>query len=149
MFGMALTSPSPDAEAARQRPRPPLCAGEASMQRFTDLKVWQQAHALVLAVYPLTARFPAEERYGLASQLRRAAASIPSNIAEGSKRTSNPAYAHYLNIAEGSLAETEYQLILSRDLGYAEAAAVEPLFAQIAELARMLHALRKKVEQSA
>ena len=115
------------------------------MQRFTDLKVWQQAHALVLAIYPLTARFPAEERYGLASQLRRAAASVPSNIAEGSKRASNPEYAHYLNIAEGSLAETEYQLILSRDLGYTEAAALEPLFAQIADLARMLHALRKKV----
>jgi len=119
------------------------------MQRFTDLKVWQQAHALVLAIYPLTARFPAEERFGLTSQLRRAAVSVPSNIAEGSKRVSNPEYAHYLNIAEGSLAETEYQLILSRDLGYAAGAAVEPLFAQIAELARMLHALRKKVEQDA
>lgn len=119
------------------------------MQRFTDLKVWQQAHALVLAIYPLTARFPAEERFGLMSQLRRAAASVPSNIAEGSKRTSNAEYAHYLNIAESSLAETEYHLILSRDLGYTEAAALEPLFSQIADLAKMLHALRKKVEQGA
>lgn len=119
------------------------------MQRFTDLKVWQQAHALVLAIYPLTAGFPVEERFGLTTQLRRAAASVPSNIAEGSKRTSNAEYAHYLNIAESSLAETEYHLILSRDLGYAQPTAVEPLFAQIADLARMLHALRKKVEHSA
>jgi four helix bundle protein len=119
------------------------------MQRFTDLRVWQQAHALVLAIYPLTGAFPADERFGLTTQLRRAASSVPSNIAEGSKRASNAEYAHYLNIAEGSLAETEYHLILSRDLGYVKAALVEPLFAQIADLAGMLHALRTKVEQSA
>jgi four helix bundle protein len=104
---------------------------------------------LVLTIYPLTARFPTEERFGLTSQLRRAAVSVPGNIAEGSKRSSNAEYAHYLNIAEGSLAETEYHLILSRDLGYAQPVEVEPLFTEIADLARMLHALRKKVEQGA
>jgi four helix bundle protein len=119
------------------------------MQRFTELKVWQRAHALVLAVYRLTASFPADERYGLTSQLRRATVSVPSNIAEGSKRRSNHEYAHFLNLAEGSLAEAAYQLILSRDLGYATPAAVEPLTAEADEVARMLNALRLKVEQSA
>ena len=117
------------------------------MQRFTDLKVWQEGHALALELYSLTARFPDSERYGLVSQLRRAAVSVPNNIAEGSKRRSKAEYAHFLNIAEGSLAEVEYLLILSRDLGYAKAGTVEPLFARIANMARMLHALRIKVER--
>lgn len=117
------------------------------MQRFTDLKVWQRSHELALAVYRLTADFPTEERFGLTAQLRRAAVSVPANTAEGSKRQSNADYARFLNIAEGSLAETEYLLILGRDLGYATAELVEPLLASIAEIARMLHALRTKVEQ--
>ena len=117
------------------------------MQRFTDLRVWQDGHALTLEIYRLTAGFPSEERHGLVSQLRRAAFSVPANIAEGSKRQTQTEYARFLNIAEGSLAETEYFLILARDLGYLEADAVEPLTAQIDQLARMLHALRIKVQQ--
>jgi four helix bundle protein len=78
------------------------------VQRFTDLKVWQRSHALTLDIYKFTATFPTDERFGLISQLRRAAVSVPTNIAEGSKRQSNPDYARFLNIAEGSLAETEY-----------------------------------------
>jgi four helix bundle protein len=77
------------------------------MQRFTDLKVWQRSHGLTLEIYKLSKPFPGDERFGLVSQMRRAAASVPTNIAEGSKRLSNPEYAHFLNIAEGSLAETE------------------------------------------
>lgn len=117
------------------------------MQRFTDLKVWQRSHALVLELYKLTASFPPDERLGLTSQLRRAGSSVPTNIAEGSKRHSNADYARLLNIAEGSLAEAEYLLMLSRDLGYVATATTEPLLAQVAEIARMLHALRSKVEQ--
>jgi four helix bundle protein len=83
------------------------------VQRFTDLKVWQRSHALTLEIYRFTATFPTDERFGLISQLRRAAVSVPTNIAEGSKRQSNPDYARFLNIAEGSLAETEYLLLLS------------------------------------
>jgi four helix bundle protein len=119
------------------------------VQRFTQLKVWQEAHALVLAIYPLTSRFPADERFGLTSQLRRAAASVPSNIAEGSKRRSTRDYAHFLNIAESSLVEVEYFLILSRDLGYGAARAFEPLLAGIDGLARKLNTLRTKVEADA
>lgn len=88
-------------------------------QRFTDLIVWQKAHAFVLAVYRLTGRFPPDERFGLTSQLRRAAVSIPANIAEGFRRTGQLDKARFLNIAQGSLEECRYYLILARDLGYA------------------------------
>ena len=75
------------------------------MQRFTELKVWQRSHEVTLEVYRVTACFPSAERFGLISQLRRAAASVPTNIAEGSKRQSNQEYARFLNIAEASLVE--------------------------------------------
>lgn len=118
------------------------------MQRFTELKVWQLSHALTLEIYHLTSSFPEDERFGLVAQVRRSAAGVPTNIAEGSKRRSNKDYAHFLNLAESSLAETEYHLILSRDLEYLPSASAEPLFVRIAELSRMLHALRVKVEQA-
>ena len=119
------------------------------MQRFTDLKVWQRSHALVLELYRLSARFPDHERFGLTSQLRRAAMSVPTNIAEGSKRQHPQDYARFLNIAEGSLAETQYLLLLSRDLGYLAADTATPLLTESEEIARMLHALRSKVEHGA
>jgi four helix bundle protein len=115
------------------------------MQRFTDLMVWQRSHALVLNVYRLTTSFPPHEKYGLTSQLRRAVLSVPTNIAEGSKREANREYARFLNIAEGSLAETEYLLMVSRDLGYLPVAMTKPVLAEAAEIARMLHGLRSKV----
>ena len=90
------------------------------MQRFVDLNVWQRSHKFVLAIYQATADFPNDERFGLISQVRRSAVSVPTNIAEGSKRKSRKDYARLLNIAEGSLAETEYLLMLSKDLGYLE-----------------------------
>jgi four helix bundle protein len=119
------------------------------MQRFTDLEVWQRSHVLVLELYRATGRLLAEERFGLRAQLRRSAISVPTNIAEGSKRQSNAQYARFLDIAEASLAETEYLLILSQDLGYLDAEQVKPLANQVAEIARMLHALRTKVAQAA
>jgi four helix bundle protein len=101
------------------------------MQRFTDLKVWQRSHELTLEVYRVTASFPSAERFGLISQLRRAAASVPTNIAEGSKRQSNQEYARFLNIAEGSLVETEYLLMLSRDLGFLARDSSEALLKEV------------------
>ena len=117
------------------------------MQRFTDLKVWQRSHALVLQIYRITADFPAEERFGLIAQLRRAALSVSTNIAEGSKRQGYQEYARFLNIAQGSLAETAYLLLVSRDLLFAAAETIQPLLDEEAdEIARMLHVLRKVVK---
>jgi four helix bundle protein len=115
------------------------------MQRFTELKVWQRSHALVLQIYRLTRSFPPEERYGLTSQLRRSALSVPTNIAEGSKRLTSVEYARFLNIAEGFLAETEYLLMVSRDLQYLSNDAVKPMFSEADEIAKMLNGLRSKV----
>jgi four helix bundle protein len=120
-----------------------------AMQRFTELKVWQRSHMLALEVYRVTPSFPSTERFGLISQLRRAAASIPTNIAEGSKRESNQEYARFLNIAEGSLAETEYLVMLSRDLGFLGRDSAVQLLKEITEIARMLNALKKKVAEFA
>ena len=119
------------------------------MQRFKELKVWQRSHALVLRIYAATKSFPAEERFGITSQLRRAAASVPTNVAEGSKRRSKTDCAHFLNIAEGSLAETEYLVILSRDLQYLESAIADPMLAEVDEIAAMLHVLRARVQPTA
>ena len=119
------------------------------MQRFTELKVWQRSHALVLELYRLTTAMPAEERFGLVSQLRRAAVSVPTNIAEGSKREGRQDYARFLNIAEGSLVETEYLLMLSRDLGYLSADVAQSPLGEIREIAAMLNNLRARVEHRA
>jgi four helix bundle protein len=116
------------------------------MQRFTELKVWQRSHALTLRIYRLTKELPADEKYGLVAQLRRAAVSVPTNIAEGSKREGNQDFARFLNIAEGSLFEAEYLIMLSRDLEYLTPPLVAPLLAEIKEIATMLHYLRIKVE---
>ena len=87
---------------------------------FRDLVVWQKAREFVLMVYALTAVFPKQETYGLASQMRRAAASIPANIAEGFRRRGKSDKARFMNLAEGSLEESRYYLILSQDLGYGD-----------------------------
>jgi four helix bundle protein len=117
------------------------------MQHFTNLKVWQRSHGLVLELYRLTSGFPPEERFGLTSQLRRAAVSVPTNIAEGSKRRSRLDYAHFLNLAEASAAEAEYLLLLSRDLHYLSTDQADLHQREISEISRMLFALRDKVEK--
>lgn len=116
------------------------------MQRFTNLKVWERSHALVLGLYQASARLPKDGVFGETAQLRRAAVSIPANIAEGSKRKSNKEYAHLLNVAEGSLAEAEYLLLLSRGLGYVDPPAAQSLLAELTEVASMLSTLRQRVE---
>ena len=98
--------------------RPGVSVPRQPAKSFEDLVVWQKAHQLVLAIYRVTRGFPLDERFGLSSQLRRAASSITANIAEGFRRDSSRDKARILNIAEGSLAETHNFLILARDLGY-------------------------------
>jgi four helix bundle protein len=116
------------------------------MQNFRDLKGWQGSHALALEIYRLTKSFPAEERYCLVTQLRRAAVSVPTNLAEGAKRQTRPDYARFINIAEGSLAETEYLVTLSKALGYVSDRAAEAPLAEMGLISRMLNSLREKVE---
>jgi len=83
-----------------------------------ELKVWQEAMALVKIIYEISKAFPAEEIYGLKSQIRRAAVSIPSNIAEGAARTGSKEFLQYLSISRGSLSEVETQILIAKDLGY-------------------------------
>lgn len=104
---------------------------------FQDLLVWQKAHAFVLEVYGLTATFPKSETYGLALQMRRAAVSIPANIAEGFRRRGKPDKARFLNIAEGSVEECRYFLILTKDLGYGDS---QTLSAALEEVSKLLGA---------
>jgi len=119
------------------------------MQHFNKLQVWQRSHKMVLALYWATRSFPSDERFGLISQLRRAALSVPTNIAEGSRKAAPKDYARFLNIAEGSLGETEYLVMLSRDLDYLPSESTASLLAEIKELASMLHGLRKTVQRDA
>ena len=106
-------------------------------QTFQELEVWQKAHALVLAVYRLTRSFPRDELYGLTSQLRRAAMSVPANIAEGFVKRGRSDKLRFYNIAQGSLEEARYFLILAHDLEYGDAL---PLLEQVDEVCRMLQA---------
>ncbi len=115
------------------------------MQNFKDLKVWEKAHQFTLKVYEVSRLFPREEIYGLTSQLRRAASSIPSTIAEGCGKNSQTEFAHYLNIALGSANESEYFLILANDLGYIEQKDFVPLSVSINEIKAMLISLISKV----
>ena len=116
------------------------------MQTFRDLKVWQQAHQLVLEVYRVTSEFPTEERYGLMTQMRRAGISIAANITEGHRRRSKIDFLHFLNMAHGSLDELAYYCILAPDLGYVTHLRVRRCAAMAEEVGRMLTGLQSHVK---
>ncbi len=109
---------------------------------FRDLAVWQKAHTFVLGVYRLTQSFPKEEKFGLVSQMRRAAVSVPANIAEGFRKRGKADKVRYLNIAEGSLEESRYYLILAADLRYGQS---EPLMANLEEVSKLLTAYARPI----
>ena len=109
---------------------------------FEDLAVWQKAHRWVLEIYKITRRFPREEMFVLTAQFRRAAISIPANIAEGFIKRGAADRARFYNIAQGSLEESRYYLILARDLGYADAQ--QPM-AMLEEVSRMLRSYTRAV----
>jgi four helix bundle protein len=111
---------------------------EGVMKDFRQLKVWEKAHAFVLEIYRITARFPKEEMYGLTSQLRRSAGSISTNIAEGCGRGSDAELARFVQISMGSACEAEYQLLLAHDLGFIADPDHEELSQDITEVKRML-----------
>jgi four helix bundle protein len=115
------------------------------MKDFRELKVWQKAHDLTLETYRATKAFPTEERFGLTAQVRRSAASIAANIAEGCGRDGDPEFARFLSIAMGSASETEYHLLLARDLGLIPAADYDRLVGIVQEVKRMLTALIRKL----
>lgn len=118
---------------------------EVVIKTFRDLRVWEKAHKLVLEIYKVTKSFPVEEKYGLVSQLRRSSASIPTNIAEGFKRKSKKDYAHFINIADGSLEETKYLLILTHDLGFLKLEDFDRLNQMSDEIGKMLHRFYSKL----
>ena len=120
-----------------ERLSPFMPAPRVAARTFQDLVVWRKAHELVLAVYSFTADFPKEETYGLALQMRRAAVSVPANIAEGFRRRGKADKARYMNMAEGSLEESRYYLILAQDLGYGD---TSRLTTSLDEVSRLLNA---------
>ena len=109
---------------------------------FRDLTVWRRAHEFVLAVYEFTKAFPKHETYGLVSQVRRAAVSIPANIAEGFRKRGHADKVRFMNIAEGSAEQSRYYLILAKDLGYGQ---TKGLMDKLEEVSRLLNAYSKAI----
>jgi len=116
------------------------------LKSFKELKVWQKSYKLCLHIYKVTKLFPKDEMYGLTSQIRRSAVSIPSNIAEGYGRKTTLEYVRFLYIAYGSVCELETQTMLSGDLDYVGKSRLQKLRAEIGDVERMLKALIKSLE---
>jgi four helix bundle protein len=116
---------------------------------YKDLLVWKKGIELVKEIYRMTKPFPTDERFGLVSQMRRAAVSIPSNIAEGQARKTTGEFVQFLSQAEGSLAELDTQLILAVELGYSNTTQVASATGLVSELKRMLNALRRALLKAA
>jgi four helix bundle protein len=113
---------------------------------FRELKVWQRSHALTLTIYRLTKKFPQDELFGLTSQIRRASASIPANIAEGCGRDGDAELKRFLNIALGSACELDYHVLLATELGYVEATEAAALAPEVFEIRQMLGAFIQKLK---
>ena len=115
-------------------------------KRFEDLEVWKKSHELVLKIYHITKDYPSEEKFGLVSQMRRSAVSIPANIAEGFKKRSVKDKSNFYNIAQGSVEELKYYLILSKDLGYCND--TNKLNESIETIGKMLYGLIRSIQKS-
>jgi four helix bundle protein len=119
--------------------------GKQIIRNYRDLLVWQKAMSLVEAIYELTHCFPVDERFGLVAQIRRAAVSIPSNIAEGQARKSTREFVQFISHAEGSLAEVDTQLTLGTRLGFCKTGESGEIFSRIEEIRKMLMSLRARL----
>ena len=117
------------------------------LKKFADLDLWKVAHQLSLTIYRLTCRFPKHEAYGLTSQMRRCAVSVPSNVAEGWGRRSTKDFLRHLAIANGSLEELRYFLILARDLDYCAYDDIAALNADVDRIGAMITALEKSLQK--
>jgi len=115
------------------------------VQDYRNLKVWERAHQFTLAVYKATSLFPKDELYGLTSQIRRACASIPANIAEGCGRSGDVELARFLQMALGSASELDYHLLLARDLNFLNSETYEQLASELTEVRRMLNSFIQKL----
>ena len=115
------------------------------MKNFKELQVWQKAHQLTLLLYKITNSFPADEKYGLVSQIKRSASSIAANIAEGCGRSGDAELARYLQIAMGSASELEYHILLVHDLKIIETSNYEELANEVVEIKKMLASFIKKL----
>ncbi len=122
--------------------------GKIRAKSYKDLLVWQKGIALVKKIYLLTRVFPHDEKFGLVAQMRRAAVSIPSNIAEGQARHTRREFVQFLSHSEGSVAELETQLILSVELGYCTSPDTQEARSLVTELSKMLDSLRRKLDVS-
>jgi len=118
------------------------------MKNFRNLRVWRAAHEFAVQIYGLTAQFPKEEQFGLISQIRRAATSVPANIAEGCGRRGDADFGRFLQIAAGSASELEYHLLLSRDLKFLSTPEHQGFAVQLAEIRKMLSALIQKLRSA-
>jgi four helix bundle protein len=118
-----------------------------SVKTYTDLVAWQKAMTLVQEVYKVAQRLPAEERYGLAAQLRKSAVSIPANIAEGQGRKSSSEFRYHLSVAIGSLHELETELMVAGRLSYADESEVAALLQHSSEVGRLVHGLYRSLPQ--
>jgi four helix bundle protein len=115
------------------------------MRDYKKLTVWEKSYAFGINVYTITKNFPKEEIYGLTSQLRRASLSIPSNIAEGSRRSTEKDFRSFLHMAYGSGAEMEVQIMFAKDLGYISPEVCTSLLSELSEIMRMLNSLIQKL----
>ncbi|MEN8115235.1 MAG: four helix bundle protein [Actinomycetota bacterium] len=119
------------------------------MYKHQRLDVWQESRRFVVRVYELTRAFPKEERFGFTSQLRRAAVSIPSNVAEGAGRGTERSFAHFVRIAAGSASEVETQLLIARDLELASAEELDEAVSDVQRIRKMLWSLGEHYSKSA
>ena len=118
-----------------------------TFKSYRDLEVWKKAMRLAKRIYQVTQKFPNEERFGLTSQLRRAAVSVPSNLAEGHARFGAGEFSRFLSIAMGTVAELETQILLSQELGYIKEALTLELLAELDAIGKMLRGLAKSIEK--
>ena len=118
-----------------------------SLLHYRELIAWQRSMRLVKRVYELSSDFPKDERYGLTSQIRRAAVSVPSNIAEGQGRDSTREFIHHLSMAYGSLMEVETQILIGLDLGYLDKGIVSDFMKQSAETGRIINGLMRSLKR--
>lgn len=117
------------------------------LKNYKELKVWQKSYQLFLDIYKITKGFAKEEKYGITAQIRRAAVSVPSNIAEGYGRKTTPDYVRSLYISYGSICELETQILLTGDLGYTKSEQLREVQKKLGEVERMLKALIKSLEK--